>query len=138
MRARAGARATGRPRWDLRDRRTVCVHCWVDAGPVAGRPITTAAPMRSLTIAYPDGNRGQVLYIKTSITGVLAYRAAHPEFPHQTTADQWFDESQFESYRALGRFVIESLFDGVGTPDEVSAQSTKALFENLSEIMRTN
>jgi Patatin-like phospholipase len=95
------------------------------------------------TIAYPNGNRGQVLYIKTSITGeepedVLAYRAAHPEFPHQTTADQWFDESQFESYRALGRFVIESLLDGVGTPDEVSAQSTKALFENLSEIMRTS
>jgi hypothetical protein len=23
-------------------------------------------------------------------------------FPQQTTADQWYDESQFESYRSLG------------------------------------
>ena len=26
----------------------------------------------------------------------------HKDFPHETTADQFFDESQFESYRHLG------------------------------------
>ena len=26
-------------------------------------------------------------------------------FPHQSTADQFFDEAQFESYRALGAHV---------------------------------
>jgi hypothetical protein len=32
----------------------------------------------------------------------LAYHSDQPAFPHQTTGDQWFDESQFESYRRLG------------------------------------
>ena len=29
----------------------------------------------------------------------------NPTFPHQSTADQWFDELQFESYRALGEHI---------------------------------
>ena len=31
-----------------------------------------------------------------------AYGATHPQFPHESTLDQWFTESQFESYRHLG------------------------------------
>jgi hypothetical protein len=54
-----------------------------------------------------DGVDGTFLYIKPAIVGsenadVLNYRKAHPDYPHQSTADQWFDEAQFESYRALG------------------------------------
>lgn len=50
---------------------------------------------------------GTLLYIKPSLTGteladVLNYRKTDPSFPHQSTADQWFDETQFESYRSLG------------------------------------
>jgi hypothetical protein len=57
---------------------------------------------------------GKILYIKPTITpdtprDVLAYRDAHPEFPDQSTADQWFDESQFESYRRLGLHSFQSL-----------------------------
>jgi len=33
---------------------------------------------------------------------VRAYRNAHDSFPHQPTIDQFFSESQFESYRELG------------------------------------
>lgn len=33
---------------------------------------------------------------------VISYAQSHPGFPHDTTADQWFDEDQFESYRMLG------------------------------------
>ena len=36
---------------------------------------------------------------------VWNYFDLHPTFPHQTTADQWFDELQFESYRALGEHI---------------------------------
>jgi hypothetical protein len=36
---------------------------------------------------------------------VWQYCLAHSTFPHQTTADQWFDELQFESYRALGEYL---------------------------------
>jgi len=36
---------------------------------------------------------------------VWNYYEKHSTFPHQTTADQWFDELQFESYRALGEYI---------------------------------
>jgi hypothetical protein len=50
---------------------------------------------------------GWLLYIKSGIHGtepmdVLSYAVSHRTFPHDTTANQFFSESQFESYRALG------------------------------------
>ena len=50
---------------------------------------------------------GDLLYLKTTLSGdepvdVLNYARAHPDFPHQPTSNQWFDEAQFESYRELG------------------------------------
>jgi hypothetical protein len=64
------------------------------------------------TIQYSaiDGRNaddGMLVYIKPAVSGdepvdVLTYRKARPLFPHEPTADQWFDEAQFESYRALG------------------------------------
>jgi hypothetical protein len=58
-------------------------------------------------IEYLDGSRGTLVYIKASMTGdepedVIEYHATQPHFPHDSTAEQWFEESQFESYRALG------------------------------------
>ncbi len=57
---------------------------------------------------------GFLLYIKPMIFGdeppdVSNYAAAHPEFPHEPTTDQWFSESQLESYRLLGLHAIESI-----------------------------
>ncbi len=51
---------------------------------------------------------------RTSLTGdepvdILNYKKAHDSFPHETTADQWFSESQFESYRALGLHIVDTL-----------------------------
>jgi hypothetical protein len=40
---------------------------------------------------------------------VSNYAAAHPEFPHETTTDQWFSESQLESYRLLGLHAVETI-----------------------------
>jgi len=51
---------------------------------------------------------GYLIYIKPAFYGtneprdVFNYAIAHDAFPHDTTADQWFDEPQFESYRMLG------------------------------------
>ncbi len=58
-------------------------------------------------IHYPNDKNGTLLYIKTAMTGkesedLLAYRRQNPSFPDQTTADQFFNEAQFESYRKLG------------------------------------
>ena len=67
-------------------------------------------------IQYPgSGPTGaKLLYIKSSMTGeepvdVLSYHKQHPAFPHDSTANQFFDETQFESYRRLGEHVFESL-----------------------------
>jgi hypothetical protein len=63
----------------------------------------------------PGVEDGTLIYIKSSLTGneprdVLNYAAQNPAFPHQPTSDQWFDESQFESYRRLGYHVVEEIF----------------------------
>ncbi|MFQ5351293.1 MAG: hypothetical protein ACE5EG_12700, partial [Thermoanaerobaculia bacterium] len=72
-------------------------------------------------IRYPplrdgdDVEEGYLLYIKSSFTGNEAetmqeYRAKNPAFPHESTADQFFDEGQFEAYRALGFHMADGLF----------------------------
>jgi len=62
----------------------------------------------------PGAQNGRLLYIKPLLTGdepadVLTYHAANGAFPQQSTTDQWFDESQFESYRRLGAHTIETI-----------------------------
>ncbi|MFM9116115.1 MAG: hypothetical protein ACKOU6_08150, partial [Planctomycetota bacterium] len=73
-------------------------------------------------IRYPGkkGEKGEkqlgfLLYIKLSVTGneslaLANYKLRNPDFPHQTTADQVFDEEQFEAYRALGEHAASDLF----------------------------
>lgn len=50
---------------------------------------------------------GLLVYIKPTLTGdedadVINYHRRNPSFPHDKTADQAFNEAQFESYRRLG------------------------------------
>jgi hypothetical protein len=58
-------------------------------------------------IEYGNGGLGTLIYIKSSLledenTAVLQYLSQHPDFPQESTADQFFTEDQFESYRKLG------------------------------------
>jgi hypothetical protein len=58
-------------------------------------------------IRYADGSTATLIYLKTALTPglpveLLGYRGANPTFPDQSTADQFFDEEQFEAYRELG------------------------------------
>jgi hypothetical protein len=62
-------------------------------------------------VTYSNGSIGYLIYLKASMTGdeevgVTQYRSIHPSFPHESTADQFFSEDQFESYRQLGRHVV--------------------------------
>jgi len=55
---------------------------------------------------------------------VMNYARSNPEFPHQSTADQFFSESQFESYRVLGRFTLTQMlkeggFNKNNMPDSI-------------------
>jgi hypothetical protein len=67
--------------------------------------------------ADPPSEDGFLVYVKPLLLGnespdVASYAAANPTFPHQSTADQWFDESQTESYRLLGLQTIDEICDG--------------------------
>jgi hypothetical protein len=86
--------------------------------------------------ADPTGGKGVFVYIKASLTGnepadVLNYQTCHATFPHQSTVDQWFSESQFESYRRLGQHIVETLFAGreaeIRKRHVISAQSMEKL-----------
>jgi hypothetical protein len=71
-------------------------------------------------IKYPcsdnlDAGVGYMLYIKLSLTGnegefIRKYKMDEPEFPHHSTANQFFSEAQFEAYRSLGEHIGEKLF----------------------------
>ncbi len=66
-------------------------------------------------IRYGNGERGKLLYIKLSVIGdepeyIRAYRKDNPQYPHESTADQFFAEDQFEAYRALGEHACKHVF----------------------------
>lgn len=87
------------------------------------------------SIHYPNGKRGLLLYIKSSLTGnesiyTTDYRRTHPDFPHETTADQFFSEAQFEAYRALGFHTGEDLFKDIFIEDEEADIKTKLTKRN--------
>jgi hypothetical protein len=72
------------------------------------------------SVRYDDVDNGQVpgvlVYIRTSMTGdepadILNYASVNKQFPYTTSANQFFDESQFESYRALGDHVARVVFE---------------------------
>jgi hypothetical protein len=65
------------------------------------------------TVRYSNGTVGQILYIKSAYTkdlpaDLINFRKENPTFPNTSTADQWFSESQFESYRRLGQHYARS------------------------------
>jgi hypothetical protein len=81
----------------------------------------------------PGESEGTLVYLKTSLTGdepadVRHYAAANGKFPHESTADQFFDESQFESYRALGYHIVHSTFGVLGAPDALKTWNPERLF----------
>ena len=56
---------------------------------------------------------GTMVYIKPAMLGneprdVYTYQQQHPAFPHEATLDQFYSESQFESYRALGSHIMDT------------------------------
>lgn len=83
---------------------------------------------------------GKLLYIKSSLlceernghisADVIEYSKRHPRFPHDTTADQFFTEPQFESYRKLGQCILAKLLEGTDTSD------IALLFKDLERIQQ--
>jgi hypothetical protein len=90
------------------------------------------------TIPYSSDGRedGVLIYIKPMMTGdeppdVAAYRASHCDFPHQSTANQFYDEAQTESYRMLGLHTIQKVCEGWNR-----AGGLTGMFDFLAESSR--
>jgi hypothetical protein len=77
-------------------------------------------------IRYPDGVRGGKLYfIKPAIfeglsLHVLGFKGAFPDFPDDSTVDQFFDEARFEAYRELGFACVDKMLAETGIMDELA------------------
>lgn len=76
--------------------------------------------------------KGLLLYVKPALYGsepvdIFNYRQRCPDFPHESTVDQFFTESQFESYRNLGQFIMRQICQDSKSPTQ--PMSMDQLFE---------
>src|SRR5262249_49191647 len=99
-------------------------------------------------IGYPRGERdgemvyGYLIYVKLSLTGnegefIRRFRLDDPSFPHDTTANQFFTEAQFEAYRSLGEHVGDKLFLPAIVGDEIASASDVDVENWFTEIGKT-
>lgn len=93
-------------------------------------------------IVYPqEKEQGYLLYLKSSLTGdedelIRQYRRVNPAFPHESTADQFFSEGQFEAYRSLGQHIGEQVVKAGGRKgdQQMSFQSFEQWMQALEEV----
>jgi hypothetical protein len=85
----------------------------IDINSLRGKPPLALPDTTYATgaITYSNGRTGKIVVVKASMchppeepVDVQSYASRFAAFPQQSTADQFFDESQFESYRRLGYF----------------------------------
>jgi len=91
-------------------------------------------------IYYPDQTVGTLIYMKSSWSGdeptdLQQYRSANSAFPHESTGDQFFSESQFESYRKLGRHVAREGLSSTLAHLEKTPWAAAALPAALAEAL---
>jgi hypothetical protein len=85
---------------------------------------------------------GLLLYFKSGLhgtepMGVLSYAMAHTTFPHETTLNQFFSESQFESYRMLGYEIADRAFEAGGALSvNVATRAPPTFLSIVQELKR--
>jgi hypothetical protein len=85
---------------------------------------------------------GHLLYIKPAVfeekdepVDVWQYGRLNPAYPHETTRDQWFNESQFESYRALGEHIMRTVAGTVCVPSGLVPPPIEDLFKGAEQYL---
>lgn len=86
----------------------------------------------------PD-HMGYLVYIKSSLTGdeptdLINFKLQEPCFPHHSTVDQFFSESQFESYRRLGEHMAQHLGLAANHPQHLLAEQVNRLIPGLLNL----
>jgi hypothetical protein len=88
---------------------------------------------------------GILLYIKPAIYGrepsdITQYSRTSAEFPHEPTSDQFFSESQFESYRALGEYIVRELVREPLTSAHLDVKGSRpgSLLTNWKDLLRAS
>ena len=90
-----------------------------------------------------NSKNGIIVYVKAGYhgcesAGIRGYAKASWDFPHQTTIDQWFTESQFEAYRALGFEIMDSILNAAfADADYVADPKLERLFVALNNVTKT-
>ncbi len=114
------------PNWTFSDlaraceriRADFCAHTYINTQPLHPDPKNRLSEKANVlgTICYEDGGKSTLLFLKTTMfpglpEDIYGYQRANPTFPDQTTADQFFDELQFEAYRELGFNTGRAVFE---------------------------
>lgn len=134
------------PKYEFEDLGNAIRKCYIDLGVRIDIDTSEIKPSQEGTnkgrskqnstiglIHYPNGEKmGVLLYIKASMVeneaaDIEHYKAIHPDFPHDPTANQFFNESQFESYRKLGYIICCRVFDSIEKESDAKIEMNKAL-----------
>ncbi|HLJ88789.1 MAG TPA: hypothetical protein VKZ53_18365 [Candidatus Angelobacter sp.] len=144
--------AAADPGFAFRDLAHAIEHCRIDFGAEIKIDVSKLKPGQKLgdddefarvsdahfatgEVRFADGTRGKLIYLKPSLArdlplDLLHYASEKQAYPHQSTLDQFFDERQFESYRALGEIMgeaaaveIEKYLEPVATKTQSTAAS---------------
>ncbi len=84
------------------------------------------------TIRYPDlpaDQRSTLIYLKPCMVAglsadLITFRNTYSQFPQQGTGNQFFNEAQFESYRALGQQLMRGCLDTAAASLPVAVSPT--------------
>lgn len=101
-----------------------------------------ATQCESLGNEGDDKYTGVLVYMKSSLVGdeppdLLTYKLAHDVFPQDSTANQWFTETQFEAYRRLGHHVTMTAVQPALSPQKTkfdAKDTIEELFQRMYSI----
>jgi hypothetical protein len=104
-----------------------------DIAELPGRP-SSGAPYTGVLVYVKSSLRAQRRW-KNLTSESFAYKTYHPAFPHESTANQFFDPAQWEAYYNLGRFMAGDLLrEDCTDPDVSGTKRVEELFESLARL----
>ncbi len=68
--------------------------------------------------------KGKIVTDDETMYGAYKYKIYHPSFPHESTADQFFDPVQWEAYYMLGQYLGAEVLDVKGLDEYFNNRKT--------------